>query len=221
MEMLDAMHKKSQETSNQSEIDSTVIHRGASPIQLKKKRKRRKQDINAFGQLENDKNILIENDRLIHKTDSVGSASNASCSDQLTNEMFLKDHDSFHRCEKAADPDSQSSQDIRKVALNLALQKELENKEEKIPDALEHIDYVLVYSDHSESNKDKNDPFWCDLRKKFESKIELEGLVFVKKKRGNLTFVIITCSFSKLCQEAEAVSLKMPLAGVGKLYIYI
>lgn len=215
MEMLDISHQGS--GSNQQEMNY-LIHSTKSP---KHKKKRMNWNQDKIGPPENDHDILIQNDSLMHRTYNTPSASSESPEDQQRIEMFHENNSLNHHIEltKEESVDSVNSEDVRKVALSLALERDFKNKEEKIPETLKHIDYVLVYPDDADNNGPSNYPALCELREQFERKTELEELVLTKKKRGNLTFVIITCSFPRLCQEAEAVSLKMPLAGVGlKIY---
>lgn len=95
--------------------------------------------------------------------------------------------------------------DIRKLALQLAITKSNEVKTNKVL----HHDYVLVYKTGDNSNVREK------LRKKYESELHDQGFRLDRKYTADKTFVVLHCSFERLCEEAEKVSLEMPLEGVS------
>lgn len=93
--------------------------------------------------------------------------------------------------------------DLRKLALHLAMSKSDEGKNSKFL----HYDYVLVHRTGDNRNLHEK------LRKKYEAELHSQGFRVERKYTANKTFVILHCSFERLCEEAEHVSLEMPLAG--------
>ncbi|KAL4230701.1 hypothetical protein ACF0H5_011077 [Mactra antiquata] len=80
------------------------------------------------------------------------------------------------------------------------------------------IDYVLVYPEVNlkeiEDEDDKADAQRIiTLREKFEDAMKSEGLLRQKIIIEDLVYTKIHCPFRRLCEEAELVSLEMPLAG--------
>lgn len=94
--------------------------------------------------------------------------------------------------------------DLRKLALHLAISKSSEGKNNKFL----HHDYVLVHRTGDNRNLHEK------LRKKYESGLHAQGFRVDRKYTAENTFVVLHCSFERLCEEAEHVSLEMPLAGV-------
>ena len=94
--------------------------------------------------------------------------------------------------------------DLRKVALHLAISKSSEGKNNKFL----HHDYVLVHRTGDNRNLHEK------LRKKYETELHAQGFRVDRKYTAENTFVVLHCSFERLCEEAEHVSLEMPLAGV-------
>lgn len=95
--------------------------------------------------------------------------------------------------------------DLRKLALHLAINKSSEGKTNKFL----HYDYVLVHKTGDNRNAHEK------LRKKYEAELHTQGFRVDRKYTAEKTFVILHCSFERLCEEAEKVSLEMPLAGVS------
>ena len=95
--------------------------------------------------------------------------------------------------------------DIRKLALQLAITKSSEAKTNKVL----HHDYVLVHKTGDNSNVREK------MRKKYESELHDQGFRLDRKYTADKTFVVLHCSFERLCEEAEKVSLEMPLEGVS------
>ncbi|XP_074619855.1 anoctamin-7-like [Acropora palmata] len=93
--------------------------------------------------------------------------------------------------------------DIRKLALQLAITKSSEVKTNKVL----HHDYVLVHKTGDNSNVHEK------LRKKYERELHDQGFRLDRKYTADKTFVVLHCSFERLCEEAEKVSLEMPLEG--------
>ena len=99
--------------------------------------------------------------------------------------------------------------DLRKLALQLAISKSSEGKNNKFL----HQDYVLVHKTGDNRNVHEK------LRKKYESELHAQGFRVDRLYTADKTFVVLHCSFERLCEEAEKVSLEMPLAGVSLLSI--
>ena len=141
---------------------------------------------------------LIENDLLGHR--------NFARTDVL-------ESNTFSRNESKENPSAQ--EDVRRVAPTLALSREAHlhpDRQGLSTKILEHIDYVLVFNDsykHSELTESASN----EHRTNFEAKIENEGVTFLRKMKGDSTFVFMSCSFERLCKEAEILSLKMPWLG--------
>ncbi|CAH1778359.1 unnamed protein product [Owenia fusiformis] len=78
------------------------------------------------------------------------------------------------------------------------------------------IDYVLVFEykeiDDEEENKDSKLNKAKERRTKFEKLMAEERIKVQIEDIGNLRFLLLTTSFSRLCEEAEHVKLEMPLA---------
>lgn len=97
--------------------------------------------------------------------------------------------------------------------------KQLGNK--VIPEE-KRIDYVLVHQDiHLKDIEDEDDKAEARrtgvLREKFEEAMKGEGLLKQKLIIDDLVYTKIHCPFRRLCEEAELVSLEMPLLGVSFL----
>ena len=71
------------------------------------------------------------------------------------------------------------------------------------------VDYILVFSRDDESEFNENQ------RQKFESLLKAEGIDAHRSHFGNHVYVELCCSFERLCEEAEAIFLEMPLIGVS------
>ena len=184
-----------------------VNHSASSSEGHKRKRKKKKQNIGS--QTKNDNDILVENDLLVQRTNSIPNTVNGSYMNVVEDETAINNFD-LQQKRKSGLPE-----DVRKVALTLAVSNITPQATENLA-SLDHIDYVLVFSDDDKHNEISNEAL-NELRNKFEKKVELEGVTVVRKKKGNKTFVVMSCCFNRLCQEAEAVSLKMPLAGVSMI----
>lgn len=96
--------------------------------------------------------------------------------------------------------------DYRKVALDLASQRssKIQQKDERksLPD------FVLIYNVHDVNALHKKE------REIFEAKIKEEDIEIFYDIVGDSMFVQLYPTFERLCQEAEAVALEMPLEGV-------
>ena len=211
MEMLEAQEGESTQNTL-ANLGPPTNDLKSSPRGQRRRRRKKKQEI-IKNKIETDNDFLVENDGLVHRTDS--SPSNASGS---YSNLTVKEIASTPRSYDKRQEDTKSSfpEDVRKIALKLAVSNMMKPKVKENLATLDHIDYVLVFSD-DKHNKISYQAL-NELRNRFEKKIELEGVSVVRKKKGNLTFVVMSCSFERLCKEAEAVSLKMPLAGVGATY---
>ena len=184
-------------------------NRSKSSPKPEHKRKKRKKRGTINSKTENDNDILVQNDALVHRTSSVPSTASGSETNFVTHES-AETNGLIKQDVKKSD----FSEDVRKVALTLAVTKMTKPEVQENLVTLDHVDYVLVYSDEDKHNQ-LSKQVLNKLRNDFEKKVELEGVSIVRKKKGNLTFVAMSCCFERLCKEAEAVCLKMPLAGVG------
>ena len=99
-----------------------------------------------------------------------------------------------------------SKTDYRKLALDLASQHSSKGKEKDKRESLP--DFVLVYNVHDADALHKKE------RELFEAKIQEEDIAIVYDIVDNNMFVQLYPTFERLCQEAEAVALEMPLEGV-------
>lgn len=187
---------------------------GHSPKPGHKRKKRKKKQETTAGRRKNDNDILVENDLLVYRTDSLPST--AGDSNFVENHTFSRREAAPHRSGdlKREKGKVDFPEDVRKVALTLAVSNALKRGVKENLATFDHVDYVLVFSENDKHSEMSNQVL-KELRKNFEKKVELEGVSIVRKTKGDLTFVIMSCSFERLCKEAEAVSLKMPLAGVG------
>ena len=102
-----------------------------------------------------------------------------------------------------------SKVDYRELAIRLA------NNHSKPITAVKRkrtfVDYILVFSGDDESELNENQ------REKFENLLKAEGIDVYRLHVGNHVYVELCCSFERLCQEAEAIFLEMPLIGVSIL----
>ncbi|XP_028401787.1 anoctamin-4-like isoform X2 [Dendronephthya gigantea] len=190
------------------EASGAVNHSIPSSEGHKRKRRKKKRDIGS--RIKTDSEILVENDLLVHRTNSIPSTVNGSYMNVVESETANNNFDLQQKRK------SDLPEDVRKVALTLAVSNIKPQAKENLA-TLDHIDYVLVFCD-DDKHKEMSNEVLNELRNKFEKKVELEGVTIVRKKKGNTTFVVMSCSFERLCQEAEAVSLKMPLAGFEAPY---
>lgn len=216
MEMFEAKEELPHNTDTLPDVAHPANHAksGHSPKPGHKRKKRKKRQDMTDGKRKNDDDTLVENDALVCRTDSYPST--GSGSDFVENNTFCTRETTPQRSVdlKRKERKSDFSEDVRKVALTLAVSNAMKHKVKENLATLDHVDYVLVYSE-SDKHSEMSNQVLNELRKNFEKKVELEGVSIVRKTKGNFTFVVMSCSFERLCKEAEAVSLKMPLAGVG------
>lgn len=118
--------------------------------------------------------------------------------DSVDREMGL----AFRAMKKQDQEIMPGEKDPRKLALHLALNKN--DSKQKYP----HYDFVLTHKPGENNNVLEK------LREKFESFLMEEGFKIERRYTTERTFVILHCSFQRLCEEAEHVCLEMPLAGV-------
>ena len=81
------------------------------------------------------------------------------------------------------------------------------------------IDYVLVHpivdlKTITDEEEKKEEERKIELREKFEQAMREEKLLKQTEVIGDKIYTKIHCPFRRLCEEAETVSLEMPLAGV-------
>ena len=107
----------------------------------------------------------------------------------------------------SADHAFPGKQDARELAIQQALNSR-NNKHEEFW----HFDYVLVHRTGDNNTATEK------LRQCFEAVLHEEGFKIERKYTTERTFVILHCSFERLCEEAEHVALQMPLAGVSIFY---
>lgn len=125
-------------------------------------------------------------------------------------EKLIHIHDELNNTHPSGSETYHDETDIRKLALHLAISKSSEGKNNKFL----HHDYVLVHK--TGDNRNLHDK----LRKKYETELHTQGFRVDRKYTAEKTFVILHCSFERLCEEAENVSLEMPLAGVSRCFIH-
>lgn len=83
------------------------------------------------------------------------------------------------------------------------------------------IDYVLVHkvqtSDEVQDEEKKNELSKLeDMRDRFEAALEHEGFSIMPERIDDFIYKKLHVSFKRLCEEAEAIKLEMPLLGVSK-----
>lgn len=122
-------------------------------------------------------------------------------------EKLIHIHDELNNTYPSRSEINHDEKDIRKLALHLAISRSSEGKNNKFL----HHDYVLVHKTGDNRNLHEK------LRKKYESELHAQGFRVDRKYTADKTFVVLHCSFERLCEEAEKVSLEMPLAGVSEL----
>lgn len=121
-------------------------------------------------------------------------------------EKIIQIHEELNNTHPPSRPEiNRDEKDIRKLALQLAISKSNETKNNKFL----HHDYVLVHRTGDNRNLHEK------LRKKYEAELHAQGFRVDRKYTAEKTFVVLHCSFERLCEEAEHVSLEMPLAGVS------
>ena len=74
------------------------------------------------------------------------------------------------------------------------------------------VDYVLFFE------SDDISELFEEQRQNFEKTLEDEKISIVRTKIGKRVYVELCCSFERLCEEAEAIFLQMPLVGVCSLF---
>ncbi|KAF6017966.1 hypothetical protein EB796_023726 [Bugula neritina] len=74
----------------------------------------------------------------------------------------------------------------------------------------DRIDYVLIYNIPKDPDS-KSEKRKAILRRRFEELLKDEGFSLEHEELGNTVFCKLHCSFRRLCKEAEAVKLQMPL----------
>lgn len=188
--------------------EQTSEHSKSKPNEHKRKRRRKRPEV-VGSKTRNDNDILVENDDLVCRTDGVSGRANRSSAIFDENMIPVRNGLDVNYRKKPYFP-----KDVRKLALTLAVSKMAKPRAKENLTTLDHIDYVLVFSD-DQKHKQLSNCVLNELRENFEEKVRFEGVSVVRRKRGNATYVVMSCSFERLCKEAEAVSLKMPLAGVG------
>lgn len=100
----------------------------------------------------------------------------------------------------------QENPDYRKIAIELASVKKNTGKQKRLKS---YCDYALVYE------VDDQDVITSAERARFEAALKEDGLELVYTLRGELMFVEVYASFERLCKQAEAIYLDMPLEGVS------
>lgn len=136
--------------------------------------------------------------------------SSYSCGEQPTNLTPLENIGSREKLvhiheelDTHAPPINRDETDLRKLALHLAITKSNEGQNSRVL----HHDYVLVHKTGDNCNLHEK------LRKKYEAELHELGFRLDRMYTAEKTFVVLHCSFERLCEEAEKVSLEMPLAG--------
>lgn len=124
-------------------------------------------------------------------------------------EKLIQIHEELNNTHPSRTEIDRDEKDLRKLALHLAISKSNEGKNSKYF----HQDYVLVHRTGDNRNLHEK------LRKKYESELHTQGFRVERKYTGEKTYVVLHCSFERLCEEAEHVSLEMPLAGVSMSFL--
>ena len=124
-------------------------------------------------------------------------------------EKLVDIHEELNNTHPSRSKINHDETDLRKLALQLAVSKSNEGRNNKFL----HHDYVLVHKTGDNRNLHEK------LRKKYESELHAQGFRVDRMYTADKTFVVLHCSFERLCEEAETVSLEMPLAGVSLLSI--
>lgn len=125
-------------------------------------------------------------------------------------EKIIHIHEELNNTHPPSRPEiNHDEKDLRKLALQLAISKSDQSKNSKFL----HLDYVLVHKTGDNRNVHEK------LRKKYEAELHAQGFRVDHKYTAEKTFVTLHCSFERLCEEAEHVSLEMPLAGV-RLFLF-
>ncbi|XP_060576313.1 anoctamin-4-like isoform X2 [Ruditapes philippinarum] len=127
---------------------------------------------------------------------------------------------------KVSRPDSSLNRPGKKSEIIIKEQKEKAEKFEAFYKKLgnqvipedKRIDYVLVYpkvnlKEIEDEDDRKEVERQIELREKFEFAMHEEGLMKQKIEIDNYVYTKLHCPFRRLCEEAEAVSLEMPLLG--------
>ena len=117
-----------------------------------------------------------------------------------------KDSDNDNEDENKNNRGETGKTDYRKVALDLAVQRSSKVQQKDTRESLP--DFVLAYDVHDMDALHKKE------REIFEAKIQDEDITIVYDIVGNSMFVQLYPTFERLCHEAEAVALEMPLEGV-------
>ena len=102
----------------------------------------------------------------------------------------------------------QENPDYRKIAIELASVKKNAGKQNRLKSC---CDYALVYE------VDDQDVITSTERAQFEAALKEDGLELVYTLHGELMFVEVYASFERLCKQAEAIYLDMPLEGVSSV----
>ena len=102
----------------------------------------------------------------------------------------------------------QENPDYRKIAIELASVKKNAGKQKRLKSC---CDYALVYE------VDDQDVITSTERARFEAALKEDGLELVYTLHGELMFVEVYASFERLCKQAEAIYLDMPLEGVSSV----
>ena len=113
--------------------------------------------------------------------------------------------------DSSIDANGLSKVDYRELAIRLANNHSKPNTAVKRKRT--YVDYVLVFSGDDESELNESQ------RQKFERLLKEEGIDVYRLHVGDYVYVELCCSFERLCQEAEAVFLEMPLIGVSMMNI--
>ena len=100
----------------------------------------------------------------------------------------------------------QENPEYRKIAIELASAKKSTGKQKRLKS---YCDYALVYE------LDDQDVIRSTERARFEAALKEDGLELVYTLHGELMFVEVYASFERLCKQAEAIFLDMPLEGVS------
>ena len=134
---------------------------------------------------------------------------------------------------KISRPDSSVTRREKKTEIVIKERKEKADKFDAFYKQLGHrvipedkrIDYVLVnpkinMKEIEDEDERKDIERQIELREKFEFAMHEEGLMKQKVEIDDNVYTKLHCPFRRLCEEAEAVSLEMPLIGVSKYLMF-
>ena len=185
-----------------SDREKILPENSAVEVKVKEKKKKRVKKVNSNGHLTN----LNAYDGATRQMASQ-SDTQVPLRPMVSREGWINIHEQLTSDPSTMPQIDRNEKDARKLALHLAINKSTEGKNSKFS----HFDYVLAHKTGDNLNVHER------LREKYESELHEQGFRVERKHTTQRTFAVLQCSFERLCEEAEHVSLEMPLAGVSQL----